>query len=344
MLQDIENLSWQYLRMYPLKDICWKNVELLLVTKANSDSLDIQRDILRQTVHHFLALKFPPTESYTRLFLKSLISKIEECNQEVLEDMYTAYTDLLSQPSVDPGGFCYRTYKMTEGCVVSLKETCNLICNGTTGMCTWKASHVLGPWCARESQLFHKKNILELGAGLGLTGITVVRTCHPASYTLTDLHETVLKTLRENVVLNLGNENHDRIHDVSTPSSVSEYEGKGIAVQIRYKDTDVQVMKLNWEEGICNMEPDVILGADVVYDNEVTLPLVKLLKVITTKRPKVDIFLACTLRNPSTYAYFKELLASHALHISSELLHQYQESPSQPQNRITIVHIVSPYR
>lgn len=66
--------------------------------------------------------------------------QIEECNQEVFEDVYTAYTDLLSQqcPSEDPDGFCYRTYQMGEGCVVSVKATCNLICNGTTGMCTWE--------------------------------------------------------------------------------------------------------------------------------------------------------------------------------------------------------------
>lgn len=33
--------------------------------------------------------------------------------------------------------------------------------------------------------------------------------------------------------------------------------------------------------------------------------------------------------------------ASHSLHIKSESLHQYQESPSQQQYNITIVHIGS---
>ena len=49
---------------------------------------------------------------------------------------------------------------------------------------------------------FFFRRIVELGCGLGLTGLIICRTCHPSHYVFTDCHQQVLQTLCENIEIN----------------------------------------------------------------------------------------------------------------------------------------------
>ena len=44
--------------------------------------------------------------------------------------------------------------------------------------------------------------MLELGSGVGLTGITICRSCSPKRFVFSDCHPRVLQTLEDNVRLN----------------------------------------------------------------------------------------------------------------------------------------------
>lgn len=46
------------------------------------------------------------------------------------------------------------------------------------------------------------RTVLELGSGVGLTGITICRSCSPSRYVFSDCHAGVLQRLRNNVRLN----------------------------------------------------------------------------------------------------------------------------------------------
>lgn len=46
------------------------------------------------------------------------------------------------------------------------------------------------------------RTVLELGSGVGLTGITICRSCGPSRYVFSDCHGSVLQRLRGNVQLN----------------------------------------------------------------------------------------------------------------------------------------------
>ena len=46
------------------------------------------------------------------------------------------------------------------------------------------------------------RTVLELGSGVGLTGIALCRSCKPRKYVFSDCHPTVLQKLRMNVELN----------------------------------------------------------------------------------------------------------------------------------------------
>ena len=49
---------------------------------------------------------------------------------------------------------------------------------------------------------FFFRNIIELGSGTGLTGLTICAASSPCQYIMTDCHEKVLETLNHNLILN----------------------------------------------------------------------------------------------------------------------------------------------
>lgn len=51
------------------------------------------------------------------------------------------------------------------------------------------------------------RSVLELGSGVGLTGLSVCLQCAPKSFCFTDSHLEVLERLRENIHLNITSEN-----------------------------------------------------------------------------------------------------------------------------------------
>lgn len=61
---------------------------------------------------------------------------------------------------------------------------------------------MLSDWILCNKELFHNKRILELGSGVGFTGITVGKFCSSKSITLTDCHSNVLNLLVENIKIN----------------------------------------------------------------------------------------------------------------------------------------------
>lgn len=50
--------------------------------------------------------------------------------------------------------------------------------------------------------MLSNKNILELGSGVGFTGIAIAKMCKIHSYLLTDCHHEVLSTICNNIEIN----------------------------------------------------------------------------------------------------------------------------------------------
>ena len=66
----------------------------------------------------------------------------------------------------------------------------------------FQAALMLSDWALCNQSIFSNKNILELGSGVGFTGITIGKLCDIKSLMLTDCHEDVLKTINENIHIN----------------------------------------------------------------------------------------------------------------------------------------------
>ncbi|XP_011691644.1 PREDICTED: protein FAM86D [Wasmannia auropunctata] len=271
--------------------------------------LDIQKQILDNTINNDLIKRYPIKTSYQKAFLKLLMQKIEKGGDEIHDDLYAAYCKLILLP--DEESVHYRHFLIENGTLncVTLKESTNLISRGTTGLCSWQGAVVLSQWCAENKERFCGKDVLELGCGVGLTGMSVISACSPRRYIFSDCHPTVLDVLRENVKLNFLSSERSGLSNASETTS-------RLQLRLKYEQTDVQVIDLRWEDIDKHMsedssQPDVIIAADVLYESSSFGSLTSGLKCLLTS-DNFAIF-AATIRNEDTVAQFLEHLENHDL-------------------------------
>uniref|UniRef100_H3CRR6 Eukaryotic elongation factor 2 lysine methyltransferase n=2 Tax=Tetraodon nigroviridis TaxID=99883 RepID=H3CRR6_TETNG len=274
----LRNFQTTFFAMSRLASFPWTYVEKQLECNKSADLIS---EILKCTCLHPLCQKFPPSVQFRRMFLMELIRRLEAAGCDPLDELYDALAAVVGTEDTTE---CYKSYLLPSGDAVSLLENVALISDGTTGLVTWEAALYLAEWALDHQQTFTNRTVLELGSGVGLTGITICRSCRPSRYIFSDCHSGVLQRLRSNVKLNGLME--------ETPPLVSMEELDWTAVT---------------EEQIKQMEADVVLAADVVYDPDIVRSLVELLSaILRCSRP--DIIICSTVRNQETYSSFKQQL------------------------------------
>lgn len=277
----MDGLLKQYVAMVPVRSIQWP--------QGFSYSVPEQTALFEEVWSDGLCVKYPPSRSYQMHFIKHVMTSAEDRGHSVASELYELYAALVAVPESGEADFCYKSYCINpHNSFVTLKESTKLISQGTTGLTTWQAAFYLVEWASsgNNMQFFRGKSILELGAGLGFTGIALCLLCHPSRYTFTDCHDDVLHVLKENVGFNL---------------SASE------------PDTEVEVSAFNWEqqgvEGcLCRGKVDCIVATDVVYDTEIVDDFVQAIHKLLSKHINAVALVASTIRNPSTYRHFCEKL------------------------------------
>lgn len=288
----LRSLAKQFLACVPVAEL----KKLLDTVPSELLTQEFQESLVGCTVLHPTAATHPPRPAYIRNFLKCLINKLEEDGVEVADSLYVHYAEKLGSANNDEDVPGFVTYTI-DGCTtVTIREHTALVISGTTGLTTWQASKFLSEWCLENKHLLRSKHIVELGCGVGLTGIVVCKACCPLSFTFTDGHNAVLNSLEENLRRNKVTECHTRVE------------------MLRWGDH---------ESFVESCTADVILGADLVYDPEVVPALVETLTALLKKGGTA--YIASTIRNPETRALFLSELDKAPL--------QY-EPCAHPQNKV----------
>ncbi|GBN98573.1 Protein-lysine N-methyltransferase EEF2KMT [Araneus ventricosus] len=256
---------------------------------------DIQEKILNVTVKNPLCLRYPPPVSYQKFFLRCLYDCVERFGSECSDDLAKAYTDILLVQDAENTG--YHSYKIDEKCTVTLQENSCFVAKSTTGLQTWEAAKYLSEWCIRNKSYFQNKTILELGSGIGLLGIIILKFCDPAKYIFSDKSDEVIKLLSSNIKINF--KNHDNI--------VTEQR------QLMWADISDEEAKV--------ISPDVILGTDIVFDIDTIGSLVQALNILMVKKGTCA-YIASTIRNPETNHKFLEQLGRSGLSYQTVESHQ----------------------
>ncbi|XP_034361538.1 protein-lysine N-methyltransferase EEF2KMT isoform X3 [Arvicanthis niloticus] len=186
--------------------------------------------------------------------------------------------------------FLSKLIQKPSGDSVTLSESTAIVSHGTTGLVTWDAALYLAEWAIENPAAFTDRTVLELGSGAGLTGLAICKACYPRAYIFSDCHAQVLEQLRGNVLLNgFSLEPHTPIDTGSTK---------------------VTVAQLDWDEvtasQLSDFQADVVIAADVLYYWEVTLSLLRVLKMLADcqRKSAPDVYVAYTVRSQDTGKLF----------------------------------------
>lgn len=222
------DIKTQFLCCVPIKKIFWKvfNIIYQLVSLnyifrrfAFQDTLhnlswDQQKQLLDETVNLTILQKYPLDTSYVIRFLRFIIDTLESQNLDIHDEIYSTLCSIQSKSS-DNTEYTYKHYQIpvnesgrTE--TVILKENRNKISSGTTGLNVWESALAISEWAIQNENIFYNRNILELGAGTGLSSLIIGKCCSPKSIHITDGNGKVIENLLENVGNNFAKSNNDR--------------------------------------------------------------------------------------------------------------------------------------
>ncbi|KAJ7492140.1 hypothetical protein FB451DRAFT_518234 [Mycena latifolia] len=289
------------------------------------------------TSAHFKA--YPPSKQYQKSFWKWIIPLIEkqmaadpDSELEVDSRVYDHYLELLNS-SRAPGGApgltgqsppsqSYITHfwrpdheLLPPGAPVdlgayqttTLLESRTIVEGGTTGLRTWLASLVLAQHLVRHPALVHCQRILELGAGSGFLGSVVAALqllgpAPPGTLWMSDINDAVLSRCRDNVLLPCNSSSAHPDARCCFLDWSAALDADGIAPLTSLLNDEI--------------DPDLILGADIVFDPDLIPALVAVLRLSlqarATTRPRCAL-VALTVRNPTTMQKFVDAVHSSSL-------------------------------
>lgn len=82
-------------------------------------------------------------------------------------------------------------------------------------------------------------------------------------------------------------------------------------LNLRFKIADIQMLdwyKIGESKLVDSFAPDVIIAADIVYDNTLFEPLSRTIETFFNKSKNCKLYMACTIRNEDTINEFLSIL------------------------------------
>ncbi|KAI3794521.1 hypothetical protein L1987_37153 [Smallanthus sonchifolius] len=276
----------------------WLHLVSAFLAMEPSDSLiSISRDCgggtITESVQHFIwdqCIRKTYGKGHTPYitsFLKKVILEVESAGDAVIDELYEQlafYMTSLKGDDLAKGSsrviqeisFLYSTDHVEAGVcrsprkvVVPLNCSLNML-EGDTGCSIWPSSLFLSEFILSCPELFSMKSCFELGSGVGLVGICLAHV-KPSKVVLSDGDLSTLANLKLNLELN-----HMNIHIGSSESILQD-------------PCNVKCLHLPWESAVesdlRDLMPDIVLGADVIYDPQCIPHLVRVIAtLLTTKK------------------------------------------------------------
>lgn len=261
------------------------------------------KQLIENTALQPLNKKYPIKISYQLNFLKRLLQQLEKHCDEVHDIVYESYCAVQQRVAKDTTEkYAYKHYVQPSLDVsITLRESKSFVAEGTTGLCSWQASIALADYLVQNIKLLRGKCVLELGAGTGLCGTIALQCCGVRHMLLTDGSHECIELMKENVLRNF--REASEVND-------GEYEIKGKLLNLCKLEWG-SVSDMKWPNGF---SADVILAADVVYDDTVFDSLTNAINyVFKIRDDKCEMLLAATVRNEHTLNKFLNLLCEYKL-------------------------------
>lgn len=299
MTTELQQVLEAYRAMEPVKDAIHM-IKTQFATDQHWASLEFQAQVLQVVVKDPVCDDFAPLRRYTYRFLKSFVDEIEAVYAGVDDGLVEALMEFvlnakLADDALNSEAMHHVSYTVPTA-DSSVVVTCRVASVfNEVGLKLWEAGWLLAEYVIAHKSEFHGRNVLELGAGVGFTGIALACVCRSSRVVLTDYAPNVMQNLRYNVEVN------------ST---------KFIC--------PVEVQTLDWDTWqpteYEDDRPDVLLAGDCAYDVEAFPPLMHVLQSFlgndqgsTNHNPQRVAIFAATIRSQKTFQKFLDQLAAHRI-------------------------------
>jgi predicted nicotinamide N-methyase len=297
-----------------------QSLPLPLESTINEDANSYRQDCFARLVMSQWNNERGPSRRYlqslTKRFVKSI--EIEEPSiesDELMTLMFLIVSTFNSDSIPGANESCYLAFQTRAANVQRLRIRI-FPQHNDVALRLWEAGATLAEYLLRDPCLVKGKRVVELGAGVGLTGLVAAGCCGASSVCLTDYTDASLDNLRHNVSIN-----REWLHE----------QRKGKVVQ----DENISVGYLDWstygDESSRQLEArlqlddrplpsykalseaDVLIAADVAYDWSVIGCLVQIVRIFLTidssGGPKLALF-TTILRNKQTFELLERELAN----------------------------------
>mmetsp|Transcript_17562 Transcript_17562/g.33305 ORF Transcript_17562/g.33305 Transcript_17562/m.33305 type:complete len:418 (+) Transcript_17562:48-1301(+) len=281
---------------------------------------------------------FQPTNRYIRKLLQRFASRVEKVtnleNEAFAELMFKYHLRPTKGDHPDPNLSCHVSFSLSfatssqdkDHPIIGIKIFPHH--NDVGVRRVWEAGAALAEYLFENPQLVRQKNICEIGAGVGLTGISIAGLCDTKSVHMTDYTDSTLVNMEHNVLQNEGWFTNTKTEQVDCsdfhPVTTGYLEWEHFSKDKQYvKDeaggSTVKKSPSIYQSPTTSMalakNADVLIAADVVY-NHSQIPTV--VSCVTTflsgSRNKLAIF-ATTYRNEKTFNFFEEKLKNEGIKI-----------------------------
>ncbi|KAF8762654.1 hypothetical protein HU200_009182 [Digitaria exilis] len=219
------------------------------------------------------------SSTYATTIFKRIISEVELSSDVVIDGLYEEFAQRMLSKAKDSLlnrtdhiykeiSFLSSTHDDVSSRLISavarLSCSSNML-EGDTGCSLWPSSLFLSEFILSYPKIFSTKCCFELGSGVGLVGICL-NYVGASKVILTDGDTSTLNNMKENMELN---------------NLCIEQEDSKVLKESKNK---VECKYLSWEEvaesDLSGYQPDIILGADIIYDPVCVPHLVRVLSML----------------------------------------------------------------
>lgn len=262
--------------------------DILALAAAASEE---DQTLFASTVEQFWVSDTGPSKRFLRSLVRKYISRISDVQSEALMNLLLQVLQHQDPDIPDPNQSCYVSFSLPLDFTEKQLSVRIFPYHNDVALRVWEAGATLAEYVLQNPHVVTHRRVVELGAGVGLTGL-VMAACPAAHVYCTDFTEMCL-----------GNLQHNINGALRISCGYLEWEAFGnFQEDARLEHTAEMIARA-----------DLLVAADVVYDVSAIPALVQTFKRFFLGSLQKEILLASTMRRKETFAVLLDVLGKEGI-------------------------------